>query len=221
MPINAQQARHFYDRYGAVQDRSARFEDRARELMVELGAFERATRVLEFGFGTGRLAQLLFEGHLREDARYVGQEVSSTMCDLARSRLGPWGERVELRLTEGELDLPDADASFDRFVSTYVLDLMPEPGIRRVLDEAHRVLTPEGLLCLVSLTRGERPLSRAISRMWGRISHLAPTKVGGCRPVELGDFVRPPAWEIVAKRVVTALAVPSQVVIARKLAPQA
>ena len=220
MPITPEQARRFYDRFGARQDAQARYEDRALDAMVELAELDRAAQIFELGFGTGRLARRLFEQHLRADARYVGQDVSATMHALARDRLAPWADRVSLRHTEGELELPDADASFDRFVSTYVLDLMPEADIRRALSEAHRVLAPGGLLCLVSLTHGERPLSRIVAGLWGRIAHLAPASVGGCRPIDLRAFVGAPAWTIEAQRVVTAFAVPSQILVARRVEAQ-
>ena len=216
MPITPEQARRFYDRFGARQDNQARYEDRALDAMTELADFDRATRVFELGFGTGRLARRLLERRLPAHAGYVGQDVSSTMLELARERLAPWQDRVELRLSQGELELADADASFDRFVSTYVLDLMPEADIRRALAEAHRVLAPGGRLCLVSLTHGERPLSRVIAGLWNGIAHLAPASVGGCRPIDLCDYLAGADWAIQTARVVTALAVPSQVVIATR-----
>ena len=46
------------------------------------------------------------------------------------------------------------DGAFDRFIRTYVLDLLPDVEIRAVLDEAHRVLKPDGLIGLASLTKG-------------------------------------------------------------------
>jgi ubiquinone/menaquinone biosynthesis C-methylase UbiE len=221
MPITTEQARRFYDRFGARQDASARFEDLARDALVELADFEHAHAVFELGFGTGRFAQRLFQRHLPADARYVGQDVSSTMHALARARLEPWADRVTLRCA-GALALPDADAGFDRFVATYVLDLMPVADIEQVLREAHRVLAPGGLLGLVSLGRGERPLSRAIAGLWHGIASLAPQAVGGCRPLDLGEFVgreddrREDNWLILANRVITAYAVPSQVLVARR-----
>lgn len=214
MPISADQARRFYDRFGARQDAAARFEDRARAALLDAAALDRAERVFELGFGTGRFAAQVL-ARLPPEARYVGQDLSATMHACARERLEPWAERVTLRHSDGSLELPDPDHSFDRFISTYVLDLMPEADISLALAEAHRVLAPDGLLCLVALTRGERPLSRAISGLWAKIAALAPVSVGGCRPLELARFVGPPAWSIEHHEIVTALAVPSEILVAR------
>ena len=42
------------------------------------------------------------------------------------------------------VDLPDR--SFDRFISTYVLDLLSEENIDSLLSEAYRILRTGGLL---------------------------------------------------------------------------
>ena len=52
------------------------------------------------------------------------------------------------------VDLPDR--SFDRFISTYVLDLLSEENIDSLLSEAYRVLRTGGLLGLVSQPKGSQ-----------------------------------------------------------------
>ncbi len=215
MPITSNQARRFYDRFGSRQDNQGRYEDRALDAVVEAAEFHSAQRVFELGFGTGRLAQRLFERELRSNATYVGQDVSTTMLALARARLAPWSDRVTLRLADG-LAIPEPDASFDRFLSTYVLDLMPEPDIVTALSHAKRLVAPGGLLALVGLSHGDRVFSRIVARTWSTIAHLVPMLVGGCRPIELTRFVGPPAWTIETNRIVTAFGVPSQILVARR-----
>ena len=82
--------------------------------------------MIEFGCGTGRFAEELFDRHLPTNARYVGLDVSSTMTRLAQSRTARFGGRAAIQQTSGttHVDLPDA--AFDRFISTYVLDLLSE-----------------------------------------------------------------------------------------------
>ena len=53
------EAKKFYDRYGARQDRGAWYEDPAVAFLLEHGAFDTARAVFELGFGTGRLAERL------------------------------------------------------------------------------------------------------------------------------------------------------------------
>ena len=86
-----------------------------------------------------------------------------------------------------------ADAAFDRFVSNYVLDLLSPADIAAVLVDAHRVLRPDGLLCLVSLTHGTTRLSRAVTATLDPHPPLRPSLVGGCRPIELRNYLRDPA----------------------------
>ncbi|GAC1566788.1 MAG: hypothetical protein NVS3B14_10770 [Ktedonobacteraceae bacterium] len=51
---------------------------------------------------------------------------------------------MTVRQTSGSLQLDASDSAFDRFVSTYVVDLLPSADIMTLLSEAHRLLTPDG-----------------------------------------------------------------------------
>jgi hypothetical protein len=66
-----------------------------------------------------------------------------------------------------------------------------------VHSEAHRLLRPEGLLCLVSLTPGPTWLSRLVTGLWTGIHRLSPSLVGGCRPVELQALLSLDQWQLV------------------------
>ena len=56
------QAMQFYDRMGARQDWSRFYEAAAIDRMIEQGDFGNAQRVVEFGCGTGRIAERLLAG---------------------------------------------------------------------------------------------------------------------------------------------------------------
>lgn len=105
------------------------------------------------------------------------------MIDLATRRLAAWTERAKVVLVDGSLPLPADDGFADRVVSTFVFDLLDETYARAVLDDLRRILAPNGRLCLASLTYGERPLERAVSRGWSAIWRMAPQVLGGCRPI--------------------------------------
>jgi hypothetical protein len=64
------------------------------------------------------------------------------------------------------------------------------------------VVEPGGLLCLVSLTYGSSGFQKAVSGVWSRIHAARPALVGGCRPVELLDFVSSPDWRVEFRDVV-------------------
>ena len=170
----------------------------------------------ELGCGTGRYAEMLFKGHLPASATYWGCDISATMLDLARQRLRPYGDRVTIWKSDGEGQLPLPDASVDHFVSNYVFDLLPIDQIRAMLAEARRILKPDGLICLVSITNGEKGLSKGIMKLWKFVFDLRPSLVGGCRPILLPPMVEQAQFEIQHQRVLIASGISSEVVVARK-----
>ena len=115
---------------------------------------------------------------------------------------------------DGTPRIPEPDSSFDRFVSTYVFDLLAPDFIDQLLSEAHRVLVPGGKLCLVSMTFGASPLSRAVCWGWQRLWRLSPGIVGGCHPIELSDYLPSGAWKPNHQTKVTSWGVTSEVLVA-------
>lgn len=210
------EAKRFYDRLGARQDSQAFYEDRVLDRLrshLELG---NARAVVELGCGTGRFAARLLSEDFGPQARYLALDSSDTMVDLARRRLEAFGARAEVRRTDGSPLLPVPDGSSDRFVSTYVLDLLSLEDIRIVLDEAHRVLVPGGLLGVAGLARGESGAAWLCSRLWGAVHRLHPALVGGCRPLALGELLPEHGWKVRYDRVVSTWAIPSEVLVAER-----
>jgi ubiquinone/menaquinone biosynthesis C-methylase UbiE len=217
--LSREQVRSFYDQFGAKQDWQRFYEGPAIRDLLAHGAFEKARAVFEFGCGTGWFAEHLLAYHLPESATYLCFDLSSTMVTLTKARLAKYGNRAQVHLTDGSLELPLPDLEFNRFVSNYVLDLLPPEDIHIVLQEAHRILTPGGRLCLISLTHGLSPLSRTLSWVWKLLFSVRPSLVGGCRPVELLEFISKKMWQVVHHHSVVTFGIPSEVVVACKLPP--
>jgi SAM-dependent methyltransferase len=215
MTLTAAEVRSFYDRFGKKQDSQGFYEDAALEVLLAHARFEEAGHVFEFGCGTGRFARRLLEGPLPASATYLGCDTSATMAGLATQRLIPFAERARVIRTDGTTVFPIPDASVDRVIATYVLDLLSETDIDGFLREAHRALVLGGRLCLVSLTEGVTLLSRAVSAVWALTFRLRPRLVGGCRPIRLERYLDSGAWEAEYREVVVAFGVPSEVLIAR------
>jgi SAM-dependent methyltransferase len=215
--ISRDQARRFYDRFGAKQDHQGFYEDPALDLLVDLGRFSEASSVFELGCGTGRFADRLLTRHLAPSAHYVGVDLSSTMVQLARDRLLPHDGRTEVLSSEGGFDFRRYGGPFDRVLATYVLDLLSPPEIQECLAGAHAALAPGGFFCHAGLTRGTGPISRATSAIWTLVHRINPVRVGGCRPLLLADLLPVDQWRLVHREVVVASAIPSEVVIARAL----
>lgn len=208
------QARTVYDRLGAKQDAGAYYEEPAQAALLQHGRWAEASSVFEFGCGTGSFAQKLLTNHMQADAHYCGMDQSTTMVQLASSRLARFGTRATVMLSGGAANLLVADHSFDRVVSNYVLDLLPVTEIQQFLAEAHRVLHPDGLLGLVSLTYGETPLARLVMAGWQLRYQLQPTTVGGCRPIRLVDFLDHQQWRLRHRSVVTIWGLASEILVA-------
>jgi ubiquinone/menaquinone biosynthesis C-methylase UbiE len=214
MTLSHEQAKTFYDRFGRKQDWQRVYEDLAIERLVTRLDLGRAGAVLEFGCGTGRLAERLLERCLPSTANYLGIDVSTTMTELSRRRLAPFGSRVTVVRTDGAMRLPVQDGSFDRFVSTYVLDLLSERDITVLLEEAARVLVPGGLVGLVSLAPGRTLAGKVLGKLWTRLFDWQPGWVGGCRPILIRPFLDSARWQIVYETRVSRLGITSQVLVA-------
>ena len=212
--LTTEQAKKYYDNFGEKQDRQGFYENKPIEIMFKEGEFEKARKIFEFGCGTGKKASELFTNKLTDICTYTGQDISDTMVDLAHKNLEQWKERVTVRKTDGSTKLPESDNSFDRFYTTYVLDLLPPEKTKEVLQEAKRVLTPNSKLCLVGITKGKNIRSKIVSSGWGFIFKLRPSLVGGCRPINLREYVTEEDWDIVFHEKVTAKLVASEILIA-------
>ncbi len=212
--LSASQAQLFYDRFGSRQDAQGFYEDAALAALAAHLDCADATRVFELGCGTGRFAEMLLTGYLPHDAHYAACDLSQTMVGLARTRLGRFGDRVQVWQAGASASFPAQPAAYDLVLSTYVLDLLAPGDIARVLAQAARCLRPGGQLGLVSLTRGPGLFSGLVSRLWGAIAALRPGLVGGCRPVVLARYLDAATWQIIHDSTVTSWLIPSEVLVA-------
>lgn len=212
--LSPAEAKRFYDRLGSVQDWQGFFENPAINEMIGHAAFDSAHSVFEFGCGTGALAARLLQHQLPANARYDGLDISSTMVSLAQERLKPWSDRACVHQSNGSSRISEPDRSFDRFVSTYVFDLLAPDFLDQVLSESHRLLTPGGKLCLASMTFGASRISRAVCWGWQQLWRLRPGIVGGCHPIDLSGYLRTDIWNVDYQTKVTSWGVTSEVVVA-------
>lgn len=212
--LSHEEAKAFYDRFGSRQDSQRFYEDPALFVLLAHADFGAARSVFEFGCGTGRFAEHLLSQWLAADCRYEAVDISSTMVRLAQIRLASWRARVHVAQTSGAMSVPVPDASVDRFIACYMLDLLDEEDIRLLLAEAHRVLVPGGLLCVVGLTHGESLSARIVGGLWRALFWLQPKLVGGCRPIVVEDYVNDGDWSVRHRDVVTRFGISSEVLVA-------
>ena len=214
--ITHAQAQRFYDRMGRAQDARPVSERRALDALAAHGDFAHAAALVEFGCGTGRFAARLLREQLPGDATYLGLDVSPRMVELAGAAVAPWAARARVELTDGAVHLPLADASCDRVVSTYVLDLLSPADATAFVAEARRVLRPGGLLALASLAPGGTTPARLVTALWQAVWRLNPALLGGCRPLSLRTLLDPREWEVRAGFSVTDWFLSSDVLVAAR-----
>ncbi len=217
MALDAAGARRFYDRMGRWQDTQRFYEGEATSRLAAAAKLAQAKSVFELGCGTGRFASEMLAGGLPSDARYFSVDVSPEMVRLASLRLTAWAPRAAVQLLEPPaLTLPGADGSVDRFVATYVFDLLSDSDAAALIGEARRLLAVDGLLALVSLTHGTTFASRLLSRGWGAVANRRPGLVGGCRPIVLEELIGTGGWRVMHHEVVVSWAVPSEILVAAR-----
>ncbi len=213
--LTPQEARRLYDRIGRFQDWQAVYESPAIRELLQAGEFASAKSILEFGCGTGAFAAKLAK-IVPTDCQYVGIDVSPKMILLATAQLKGWAGRATIKLSDGSPALHEADGAFDHFVSNYVFDLLSPEYAAAVLAEAHRVLSPNGKLCLVSLGCGTSGLSKIVTALWNVVWRHKPEWVGGCRPSDLSTLLMPNQWSIYYRRKVVSFGVTSEVIVASR-----
>ncbi len=216
--FGAEEARRFYDRIGAAQDSQAFYEDVAVERLLAEGRFDEAQKVLEIGCGTGRIAARLLRERLPAGGEYVGTDVSATMVRLTRARIAEWpGRAAVLQVPGGHEPIPVADASVDRVLTTYVIDLMDAADRAWTLNECRRVLRKGGLFCHAGIAPGEGPVTSAVSTVWRGLHALSPWLVGGCRPLLLSRELPADQWGVRCAVRVSRFGVTSEVLVAEAL----
>ena len=209
------QIRKFYDAFGQKQDKQF-YEAAALQGLIHHGGFATATSVVEFGCGTGRLAATLLAEYVLDTCQYTGIDISQTMIELCQENTAKFKNRVTCIQSDGSPKLPMQGQSADRFIATYVLDLLSENDAHTLMDEAHRVLLPGGLILLACLTYGTTPISRLVQSLWSGLYALSPKIVGGCRPISLAPLVNPEVWQTVYSQTIISYGFPSAVLVARK-----
>ncbi len=124
-------------------------EELEAKILSALGE-EPLGRMLDIGTGTGRIAQLLAS----RAEHVVGLDRSPEMLRLARARLQDLPAH-HWELVQGDFNaLPFADDTFDTVVLHQVLHYAHEPIY--ALQEAARVVRPEGRVVIVDLAAHER-----------------------------------------------------------------
>lgn len=140
--VSFDRAAEYYD---ATRGYGAGSAERIRDAILAHTRAGPATRWLELGVGTGRIA-LPF---IRAGYDYTGVDISQAMMDRLVSKLAedPGRSRYRFELRQGDItELPFEDSAFDVIIMVHVLHLVAD--WQAILREARRVLRPGGWVLL-------------------------------------------------------------------------
>jgi SAM-dependent methyltransferase len=148
------------------------------ELVLERSALASGMDVLDVGTGNGQ--NIAIPAALR-GARVVGSDITPELLEGARRRAADAAVEVEWVEADAQ-DLPFADASFDRVISTF--GAMFAPDHRRAAAELVRVCRPGGRVLMTTW---------ANDGFWGTVFSLT----GSFLPPPAGTQA-PPQWGVEA-----------------------
>lgn len=156
--------------YAAVADRISE----AGETVVERAGVEPGMDVLDVACGTGNATIPA----AKAGARVTGLDFAPRLLEIARERCAD--AMVEIDFFEGDAqEMPFADASFDRVVSTF--GHMFAPDHERTAGEMKRVLRPGGAIAVACWTP-----DGTIGRMVKVTAELVPPPPGSTPPLLWG-----------------------------------
>lgn len=172
-------ASQYYNKLAPWYDILAASEKRFIRAGLKLLDPQPDERILEIGFGTGyALERIIFQ---LKNGYCAGIDLSPTMASLARKKLlrGDLMARAGLVCSDS-LPIPFATNTFDAVFSSFTLELFDTPQIPILLGECRRVLSSNGRLVIVSLSKDE-PLG-IIGRLYEKFHERYPT-LADCRPI--------------------------------------
>ena len=119
-------------------------------------------RILEIGCGTGHNLAML--GQTFPNASLVGVDLSADMLAIAKKKLAPVGQRIDLRRQRYDSPLGEG---FDLVVCSYALSMF-NPGWDSAIQHAREELQPGGHFGLVDFHHSPVPAFRN----WMTMNHV-------------------------------------------------
>ena len=156
----------------------------AYRLALDLIQPQPGQSVLEIGFGTGRLLEMI--ANTTKDVRIAGIDPTEAMVNMAKARLQSFQGNIHADLRQGPAGaLPWGDQSFETVTALHSFQFWQGP--QEAVAEIQRVLKPDGRLILILRHHGARPpewLPNPISRSGDEVNKtISMLKNSGLRSV--------------------------------------
>lgn len=209
-----QQAKASYDRISRFYDLiSGGFESKYRQAGIQLLAPQEGNLVLEIGFGTGH-AIVAIANSVGITGKVYGIDLSEGMLNIAHSKVKMAGlaERVVLKRGDA-VQLPFETDFFDQVFISFTLELFDTPEIPLVLGECMRVLRTGGRICVVAMSKQEKPSVMSILYEW---LHEKIPQYFDCRPIFVHESLREAGFQILKVRDKVSFGFKMEIVLAEK-----
>lgn len=128
-----------------------RWRDKALKVALKVLPEKKNHSLLDVATGTGDVAFRLHS--LLPEAKITGIDLSEGMLDIARNKLGRLPSEAQRLIAFGKgdsLSMPFHDGEFDLVTVAYGVRNFSD--LRKGLTEMRRVLSPEGVLCIIELS---------------------------------------------------------------------
>jgi len=190
-----------------------RTEKKFRELGLQRLAVREGEQVLEIGFGTGHCIAALARS-VGASGKVYGIDISEGMREVTLSRVREAGlsERVELQCGDAA-KLPYESDSFDAVFTSFTLELFDTPEIPIVLKECHKVLRPNGRMCVVSLSKEGK--AGVLVKVYEWMHKHFPNHAD-CRPIFVRRALENVGFKIDDTTTMSWLSLPVEIVVAEK-----
>lgn len=185
------QVRETYNRLAGVYARTvARFEAPSQRRVLGNLDLSAGDTAIDVGCGPGRLLPGLAD-RVGPAGAVLGVDAAPSMLTQARQRAQEAGVTDRLSLALGDARrLPVADGVANAVCVFDVLDLFARGGLRAVLGECHRVLTPDGQLCVTTMDHTSVPDSWFLQAYEWAYRRVPGFERVGCRPIPAMALLR-------------------------------
>ncbi len=135
-------------------------EETVKRRLIEEAHLGPGSRILDLGCGTATLTILVKQKH--PDTRVAGIDGDKSVLAIARAKAEQ--QQAKIMLYQGLADeLPYADSSFHRVLSSLVLHHLTSDDRQRALDEVLRILKPGGELFIIDFAPPHNGVAWAIA----------------------------------------------------------
>lgn len=139
----------FYDTVSALAALSVGGEKRFRKLFLKDLQINPEAKVLDLCCGAGQATQEL----VKHFSNVTGLDASPIAIKRAKQNV-PQSEYVEAFAEK----MPFSDRSFDLVITSTAMHEMESEQLQQIIEEVHRILTPEGQFIIIDFHRPTNPL---------------------------------------------------------------